>query len=126
MKAEISKIKKWKFWKNENLKKVPSRFRKVQYKQYWTFWNLEGTIDKNYKIRAGKRPKNTKKKFDQFFTSAKHAWVSLVKIWMGQMGRLEEKNNNNTFVLTPFISFGLFNIFHYDTPPPPPKEPNLD
>jgi hypothetical protein len=24
-------------------------------------------------------------------TSAKHAWVSLEKIWMGQMGRLEEK-----------------------------------
>jgi hypothetical protein len=23
-------------------------------------------------------------------TSAKHAWVSLEKIWMGQMGRLEE------------------------------------
>jgi hypothetical protein len=23
--------------------------------------------------------------------SAKHAWVSLEKIWMGQMGRLEEK-----------------------------------
>jgi hypothetical protein len=24
-------------------------------------------------------------------TIAKHAWVSLEKIWMGQMGRLEEK-----------------------------------
>jgi hypothetical protein len=24
-------------------------------------------------------------------TSAKHAWVSLEKIWMRQMGRLEEK-----------------------------------
>jgi hypothetical protein len=24
-------------------------------------------------------------------TSAKHAWVSLEKIWMGQIGRLEEK-----------------------------------
>jgi hypothetical protein len=24
-------------------------------------------------------------------TSAKHAWVSLEEIWMGQMGRLEEK-----------------------------------
>jgi hypothetical protein len=24
-------------------------------------------------------------------TSAKHAWVSLEKIWMGQMDRLEEK-----------------------------------
>jgi hypothetical protein len=24
-------------------------------------------------------------------TSAKHTWVSLEKIWMGQMGRLEEK-----------------------------------
>ncbi len=24
-------------------------------------------------------------------TSAKHAWMSLEKIWMGQMGRLEEK-----------------------------------
>jgi hypothetical protein len=23
--------------------------------------------------------------------SAKHAWVSLEKIWMGQIGRLEEK-----------------------------------
>jgi hypothetical protein len=23
--------------------------------------------------------------------SAKHAWVSLEKIWMGQMGRLEDK-----------------------------------
>jgi hypothetical protein len=23
--------------------------------------------------------------------SAKHAWVSLEKIWLGQMGRLEEK-----------------------------------
>jgi hypothetical protein len=23
--------------------------------------------------------------------SAKHAWVSLEKIWMGQMGRLDEK-----------------------------------
>jgi hypothetical protein len=23
--------------------------------------------------------------------SAKHAWVPLEKIWMGQMGRLEEK-----------------------------------
>jgi hypothetical protein len=29
-----------------------------------------------------------------------------VKIWMGQVGRLEEK-----IVLTAFISFGLFNIF---------------
>jgi hypothetical protein len=24
-------------------------------------------------------------------TSAKHAWVPLEKIWMGQMGRLKEK-----------------------------------
>jgi hypothetical protein len=24
-------------------------------------------------------------------TSAKHVWVSLEKIWMGQMGKLEEK-----------------------------------
>ncbi len=24
-------------------------------------------------------------------TSAKHAWLSLEKIWMGQMGRLEKK-----------------------------------
>jgi hypothetical protein len=24
-------------------------------------------------------------------TSAKHAWVSLEKIWMGQISRLEEK-----------------------------------
>jgi hypothetical protein len=24
-------------------------------------------------------------------TNAKHAWVSFEKIWMGQMGRLEEK-----------------------------------
>jgi hypothetical protein len=24
-------------------------------------------------------------------TSAKHAWVLVEKIWMGQMGRLEEK-----------------------------------
>jgi succinate-acetate transporter protein len=30
----------------------------------------------------------------------------------GQMGRLEEKNRSSTFVLTAFISFGLFNIFH--------------
>ncbi len=48
-------------------------------------------------------------------TSAKHAWVSLEKIWMdgGQMGRLEEKNrSSNNFVLTAFISFGLFNNFH--------------
>jgi hypothetical protein len=43
--------------------------------------------------------------------SAKHAWVSLEKIWMGQMGRLEGKNSSTTFVLTAFISFGLFNIF---------------
>jgi len=31
----------------------------------------------------------------------------------GQMGRLEEKNrSSNNFVLTAFISFGLFNNFH--------------
>ncbi len=35
--------------------------------------------------------------------SAKHAWVSLEKIWMGQMGRLEEKL---AAVLFAFISFG--------------------
>jgi hypothetical protein len=44
-------------------------------------------------------------------TSAKHAWVSLEKIWMGQLGRLEEKNRSNIFVLSAFISFGMFNIF---------------
>jgi hypothetical protein len=27
------------------------------------------------------------------------------------MGRLEEKNRSSTFVLTAFISFGLFNVF---------------
>jgi hypothetical protein len=43
--------------------------------------------------------------------SAKHAWMSLEKIWMGQMGRLEEKIVAVLFVLTAFISFGLFNIF---------------
>ncbi len=43
--------------------------------------------------------------------SAKHAWVSLDKIWMGQMGKLEVKNSSTTFVLTAFISFGLFNNF---------------
>jgi hypothetical protein len=26
-------------------------------------------------------------------TSEKHAWVSLEKVWIGQMGRLEEKNS---------------------------------
>jgi hypothetical protein len=35
--------------------------------------------------------------------SAKHAWVSLGIIWMGQMGRLEEKL---AAVLFAFISFG--------------------
>jgi hypothetical protein len=44
--------------------------------------------------------------------TAKHAWVSLEKIWMRQKCRLEEKNRSNTFVLTAFISFGLFNVFH--------------
>jgi hypothetical protein len=39
-------------------------------------------------------------------TSAKHAWVSLEKIWMGQIGRLEEKKCHNVFVLITFISFG--------------------
>jgi hypothetical protein len=48
--------------------------------------------------------------------SAKHASVSLEKIWMGQMGRLEEKNSSSTFVLTAFISFGLFNIFRKTMP----------
>jgi hypothetical protein len=42
--------------------------------------------------------------------SAKHAWVSLDKIWMGQMGKLEVKNSSTTFVLTAFISFGLFDM----------------
>jgi hypothetical protein len=45
-------------------------------------------------------------------TSAKHAWVSLEKSWMGQMCRLEEKNGCNTLVLTAFILFDLFNVFH--------------
>jgi len=43
--------------------------------------------------------------------TAKHAWVSLEKIWMGQMGRLEEKIA--TILLSGLHSFpfGLFNIF---------------
>jgi hypothetical protein len=45
-------------------------------------------------------------------TSAKHAWVSLEKIWMGANGQIGRKNCRSTFVLTTFISFGLFNIFY--------------
>jgi len=43
--------------------------------------------------------------------SAKHAWVSLEKIWMGANWQTGGKNSSSTFVLTTFISFGLFNIF---------------
>jgi hypothetical protein len=50
--------------------------------------------------------------------SPNHALVSLEKIWMGQMGRLEGKNKSTTFVLTAFISFGLFNIFQDGSQPP--------
>jgi hypothetical protein len=53
--------------------------------------------------------------------SAKHAWVSLEKIRMGANGQTAGKNSSNTFVLTAFISFGLFNIFgrsrREDAPP---------
>jgi hypothetical protein len=49
------------------------------------------------------------------FTSGKHAWVSLEKIWMGQMGRLEEKIRSIFVVLSAFISFGLFNVFQQKT-----------
>jgi hypothetical protein len=44
--------------------------------------------------------------------SAKHAWVSLEKIWMGgKWADWRKKNRSNTFVLTAFISFGLFNVY---------------
>jgi hypothetical protein len=43
--------------------------------------------------------------------STKHVWVSLQKIWMVQMDKLEEKMAAVLFVLTAFISSGLFNIF---------------
>jgi hypothetical protein len=50
-------------------------------------------------------------------TSAKHAWVSLEKLWMGSNGQTGGENCSNTFVLTSFISFGLFNIFRvFDWP----------
>jgi hypothetical protein len=37
-------------------------------------------------------------------TSAKDAWVSLEKIWMGQKGQIGKKNRRSTFVLITFIS----------------------
>jgi len=43
--------------------------------------------------------------------SAKHAWVSLDKIWMGANGQTGGENRSSTFVPTAYISFGLFNIF---------------
>jgi len=42
---------------------------------------------------------------------AKHAWVSLEKSLDGANGQTGGKNSSSTFVLTAFISFGLFNIF---------------
>jgi hypothetical protein len=39
-------------------------------------------------------------------TNAKHAWVSIEKIWMGQMADWKR----SSFVLTAFISFGRFYI----------------
>jgi hypothetical protein len=44
-------------------------------------------------------------------TSAKHAWVTFEKIWMGANGQIGRKSHKSTFVLTTFISFGLINIF---------------
>jgi hypothetical protein len=41
-------------------------------------------------------------------TSAKHAWVSLEKIWMGANGQTGGKNRSSTFVPTAFISFAQF------------------
>jgi hypothetical protein len=38
-------------------------------------------------------------------------WHDKVKI-NGENGQTEGKNRSSTFVLTAFISFGLFNIFH--------------
>jgi hypothetical protein len=42
---------------------------------------------------------------------AKHAGVSLEKIWNGANGQTGGKDCGSTFVLTAFISFALFNVF---------------
>jgi hypothetical protein len=44
-------------------------------------------------------------------TTARHAWVSLEKNMDGANGETGGKIRSSTFVLTAFISFGLFNIF---------------
>jgi hypothetical protein len=45
-------------------------------------------------------------------TSTKHAWVSLENM-DGANGQTAGKNRSSTFVLTAFISFGLFMISNY-------------
>jgi hypothetical protein len=42
--------------------------------------------------------------------SAKHAWVSLEKLWMWANVQTGGENSSSTFVLTAFISFGLFDM----------------
>jgi hypothetical protein len=68
-----SEVNKW----NKRNKKIPSKFWKAKYKLYWTFQYPQGTIDKNYKIRVGKRLKNTKKKIDWFYMVIEN-WLVLV------------------------------------------------
>jgi hypothetical protein len=43
-------------------------------------------------------------------------WVSLEKKMHGENGQTEGKFCSNIFVLTAFISFGLFNIFRQNMP----------
>jgi hypothetical protein len=54
----------------------------------------------------------TRAKHDVLYevTIAKHAWVSLEKIWMGANEKTGGKNRCSTFVLTAFMSFGLTHI----------------
>ncbi len=51
-------------------------------------------------------------------TSAKDAWLSLEKIWMGANEQTGGKKCSSTFILTAFISFsfGLFNVFPKSDP----------
>jgi hypothetical protein len=48
-------------------------------------------------------------------TSEKHAWVSLEKIWIWQMGRLEEKIVASLLYCLHSFPFGLFNVFQQKT-----------
>jgi hypothetical protein len=50
--------------------------------------------------------------------SAKDAWLSLEKIWMGANEQTGGKKCSSTFILTAFISFsfGLFNVFPKSDP----------